>query len=1266
MDVAEVLVDRLKELQRAVQATKDAIERLATALGCAPKTSETEARDLLHRQRGLSAQPQWPPSLVADRFSDGTAVQQGDALIKRARAGRAARALLKECGISETIDRVAVSDFVERMREAELPTECSVADLEAEAQTACDHTQALRNAADLLRDELVHHFRIDPQGLSPPNAALLICLAELAAELPEASIPLRRAGPERDAAAIQEAYREHAALIERFEKLASEVDVEQLFVLDRGSLAKACRVFTAWSLLTGVTSRGREARRILRQVWIGVTRLPQPRRAAQLLSDAEAALAEAAEPVERDVIRRNCASVRDPRRLPLAALAQAAAWQAKLAAAGAAGVPRPLLNQLITLPEQAFRCIAAAAPALMVLRGALEQAKDARGLDEVIERAARRAEVRKRLWQSVKALGLPLDLALNQVSRVADALQQLDAEREACADPLWSELFGSAAPPSEEVLGTAEQVIGYARRVHDAVPEAASPLLANDAARLVEINTAIRSVEAVFDGLDKARAALREIGAEALAAQSSEPFHEMLRRTKDLIAQRALIVPTLQWRGRLDAARGHPLAGPLAAAAEAGRIAPERLGAALAWCVARRLASSWQAGTTTLRLTGNDLTQTRDRFRRADQAFLEANAAQLRLALLARKLPSGSASGPRANWTEMALINNELTKKTRFVPIRKLRDRAFDAVTTLFPCVMMSPLSVAELLPARQNLFDLIVMDKASQIRPKDAFGSLLRGQQTVIVGDPKQLPPTSFFDRPFEGEEDEDDDALPAAESVLDLAMRCFAPHRRLLWHYRSRHQSLIAFSNRHFYDDELAVFPAAVEPGEDLGVELRWVGGRWRGGESHRVNIEEAQAVVAEVATRAARRPDLSMGVVTMNKAQAELIEREIELHAATNEALRRYLEAWEERTSPREPCFVKNLENVQGDDRDVMVISLGYGKSEDGVLHQRFAPIHRTSDGDRRLNVLFTRARSKIVVFASLQPEEILADGKARGVRMLRDYLAYARERGVLPALTDGTTGGPESPFEEAVRRTLRGRGYDVVSQLGVQGYRLDLAVRDPDDPSRYVIGIECDGATYHSARCVRDHDRLRLQNLERLGWRIERVWSTDWFRDPGGEAERLVAAIVRAIEDARWKRAAPALLRSSEAAVAPTGGASPSRQTTMISTQSQRHGNAEVGGPAPTAVPAPASGKAALLLEEVLQRFRDDVIQIEMPEADPARGLLRDALLREIVRQRLDDPDDFHRKIPLALRERTDSEQVRRFLEDVCDLVARRAGTESRPH
>lgn len=1266
-DAAEMLVGRLRELQEAARVAADAADRLAAVLGCAPKPTPKEAEDLCRRLGMVGAKPTWPPSLAADRFIDFAAVRRAGELVERARAGRAARAFLGERGVPQSIDQAAFSAFVDLVGQAELPPEACIADLEPLTQAARDEAETLRDAVDLLRTEVASPLGVDDGGLSRRDAALLIGLAELAARLPEASISWRRAGIERDAEALREASTAHAALIARFDRLASLLDVELLLVLDRESLARATRVFSSWSMLTGVTSRGREARRVLRKLWIGARRLPEPRRAAQLLSDAQAALAETRELAGRDVIRRHCENAADPRRLPIAALAEAACWQAALAEAERAGVPRSLLRRLVELPEETFRCLAAAAPRLAVLGEGLDRSQGATALNELIELAAVRAERVERVRRSARALGLPLDLAIGEASRVAEALEWRDAEREACADPLWSELFGSGEPPTEAALRQAEQAVEYARKVHETVPEAADGILSADAARLAEVETATRCVLSALDRLGKAGAALRETGAEALEPDEAEPFGSVLQRTDELIAQRALIVPTMIWRERLEAARDHPLAGPLAEAAETGRIAPERLATALAWCVARRAASAQQtAAGQALRLTGDDLAAARTRFCSADRAFLAANAARLREALLDRRPPPGSASGPPAEWTEMTLINHELTKKRRFLPLRRLMDRSFLAVTTLFPCVMMSPLAVAELLPARMDLFDLVIMDEASQVRPEEAFGSLLRGRQAVIVGDPKQLPPTAFFDRLFDGQEDDDEDAIPAAESVLDLATRAFAPNRRLLWHYRSRHQSLIAFSNRHFYDDELVVFPAAAEPGMDLGVELRDVGGFWRGGEGHRVNIEEARAVAAEVAARARRRPDLSMGVVAMNAAQAELIEREIALMAVQDEALRRYLEAWEERESPREPLFVKNLENVQGDERDVVLISLGYGRTPEGALHQRFAPIQRKSDGDRRLNVLFTRARSKVVVFASLQPEDIQAEGKARGVGILRDYLAYAREGGRLPAKSDGTAGAPESPFEEAVRRTLVARGFDVVPQLGVQGYRLDLAVRDPDDRSRYVLGIECDGATYHRARWVRDRDRLRQQNLERLGWRIVRVWSTDWFRDPDGEAERLAAAVRRAIDAARQDRPS----RAQPPAVQGAMLATPTRQSAGepdgALTRAVRLPHAEAQGTTRATVCKDEPDKSALSLDDVLRRFRDDVIGAEMPEADPARGLLREAMLREIVRQGLDDPDDFHRKIPLALRERTDPEQVRRFLEDVCDLVARHREMAPRLH
>jgi very-short-patch-repair endonuclease len=430
---------------------------------------------------------------------------------------------------------------------------------------------------------------------------------------------------------------------------------------------------------------------------------------------------------------------------------------------------------------------------------------------------------------------------------------------------------------------------------------------------------------------------------------------------------------------------------------------------------------------------------------------------------------------------------------------------------------MMSPLTVAQYLKPGHLTFDLVVMDEASQIKPEDAIGALLRGNQTIIVGDPKQLPPTNFFDRALddEGGEDDDDDPLLhaddkiVAESVLDLAARSFQPARRLRWHYRSRHERLIAFSNREFYDDDLIVFPASSPMDATLGIEVVQMGGVWR----NRTNAEEAQAVAKTIVDFVSRYPELSYGVVSMNQPQRELIQAELDVLALNDPDMMRYRDEWEERL---EPPFVKNLENVQGDERDVIFISLGWGRTPTGGMFQRFYPVNRKEDGHRRLNVLFTRARRKVVVFTSIRPEDIVVDPEktSRGVTVLRDYLLYGRDGKLVSG--SNTERPADSPFELAVAQALRRRGYTVDLQVGVAGYFIDIAVRHPDKLAHFVLGIECDGATYHSAKSARDRDRLRQEALESLGWRLVRVWSTDWFRNHDAEADRLAAEVSAAIK------------------------------------------------------------------------------------------------------------------------------------------------------
>jgi very-short-patch-repair endonuclease len=378
-----------------------------------------------------------------------------------------------------------------------------------------------------------------------------------------------------------------------------------------------------------------------------------------------------------------------------------------------------------------------------------------------------------------------------------------------------------------------------------------------------------------------------------------------------------------------------------------------------------------------------------------------------------------------------------------------------------------------------------------------------------VIVGDPKQLPPTSFFAAGAAAADDEDEDARTVADeqSILDGAMTVLRPMQRLKWHYRSRHGSLIAFSNKEFYDGELVVFPSPHDRHADYGVSYTHVPeGCCRSG----VNPPEAARVAAAVVEHSRTHPGRSLGVVTMNIKQAELLRLELDRLATEDAAFARWLESFE---GSLEPFFVKNLENVQGDERDTIFISTVYGRNEAGQMFQRFGPIN-SAGGHRRLNVLFTRAKLRTAVFSSMLPTDIRVDETtAWGPRALQGFLAYAKDRSLDGAAPSGR--GPDSDFERAVIGAVRGAGYEAVPQVGVVGYFIDVGVRDPGSPGRFALGVECDGATYHSSRSARDRDRLRQQVLEGLGWRIHRVWSLDWFRDPARETRRLVAAIEAAV-------------------------------------------------------------------------------------------------------------------------------------------------------
>ncbi len=514
-----------------------------------------------------------------------------------------------------------------------------------------------------------------------------------------------------------------------------------------------------------------------------------------------------------------------------------------------------------------------------------------------------------------------------------------------------------------------------------------------------------------------------------------------------------------------------------------------------------------------LRFRGLQLEKARERFRRLDEEIIELQRKELSAELCRRPIDPGYRGDYRKEDTGLELVHHEIGKQKRHIPVRDLLDRSGLSIQQMKPCFMMSPLSVAQFLKPNGLRFDLVLIDEASQMRPEEALGAVARGGQLVVVGDPMQLPPTSFFDRADRVPDDElDEEEIVDNESILDLALAEFRPARSLRWHYRSRHESLIAFSNREFYDD-LIVFPSPLDPDREkrepkLGVYQHFVAGKYKG----RINVEEAQKVAEAALAFMATEPDKSLGIVTLNQTQRDVLLEEMERLVPRERSAEQFVERWE---NTLEPFFVKNLENVQGDERDVIFISTVYGPdAATGIVKNQFGPINGKY-GHRRLNVLFSRAKYRVEVFTSMRPDDIRPDEKSqRGVHVLKAYLDYA-ETGRLDA---GSASGrePDSEFEELIRDRLQEKGFEVVPQVGVAGYFIDLAVKHPKR-SGFVLGIECDGASYHSSRSARDRDRLRQLVLERLQWNIYRIWSTDWFQNPQEELQRLLRHLERILRE-----------------------------------------------------------------------------------------------------------------------------------------------------
>jgi len=466
-----------------------------------------------------------------------------------------------------------------------------------------------------------------------------------------------------------------------------------------------------------------------------------------------------------------------------------------------------------------------------------------------------------------------------------------------------------------------------------------------------------------------------------------------------------------------------------------------------------------------------------------------------------------------ARGSELGILLRESRKSRAHMPIRKLFEQIPRVITELKPCLLMSPLTVAQFLNPQLVKFDLVIFDEASQIPPEDGVGSLLRANQVVIAGDSKQLPPTSFFQSEVitseDMEEGNGENSVEDLDSILDECSVSGIPKTMLRWHYRSKHESLIAFSNKNFYDNHLFTFPCAEEDVPHLGIKFNYIPNTSydRGGTG--TNIEEAREVVKAVFKHFKEHPELSLGIGTFSIRQKYAIEDTIEQMLSEDSSL----EPFFVKDKP-ENFFVKNLETIQGDERDVIFISVGYGKDLNGKLSMNFGPINQIG-GARRLNVLVTRARRRLEIFSSIRGGDFdLSRTDSQGVHLLKNYLDFAEKgKSVLMQGVD-SEGFLESPFEESVFNILISKGIKVRKQVGCSGYRIDLAVVDENNPGKYILGIECDGAHYHSSVTARDRDRLREQVLEDLNWNLYRIWSTDWFKNPKKEIEELLNTVDRA--------------------------------------------------------------------------------------------------------------------------------------------------------
>jgi len=1087
----------------------DALERAKDAAGALPPAPENLAADVF-------------PSLAAPSQRSDLAGYLDDAAARAAAKAMMAQAFASEVAALAADDLPSYAAGLEA-----IVGDGSVGDLAAAAEMRVAEAAQWEALAERARS-FIGDIGVEGVGGHATVGALRRALvtADALAALNPAATPWRRivAADQAAAAAGRAAADRSDELAKALDELARRHGID----LDRlGDLASMRRDATALAA-AGFWKRlfGREHRAAMNR--LKAAGLPKKANAARALSEALATRAEIDALAEDDALRLALGSAFAGMATDAAGLRAAADFGDRVRAefaglAPAAIAARAALFEADDARFEAMRLAARGdlAATLRAVMAEIEGEADATLLKDLPQRArdnASHVEGLRRRAAEIQAKPTATAAGLRAVAAartaLAEAERRMGARRE----------FGGLNPdlPALEATQAFAAAVAAILAPAPALLEAA---FAEDyAAARARLQAAGAETRTALDEEANARGALAGAGFDADLLFDGGAEGASPRALGDaagaalLAGEPALAAWIERRRPRSDAAEAG--LGALIAAFETADRPFDDLAHAYDRALARSLiAAAFAAEPALAAHRGARADGLRARFQALDREIMTRQADLIRATLAAAAVPAGNAVGRVGDKTEKALIEHYAGQKRPRIPLRALFARAPRAIQALKPCLMLSPATVAEVLTPGAMAFDLLVIDEASQMTPEYALGALARSKQAVIVGDEMQLPPTDFFASAYRGADEEmdgDAEERVAHESILGLANAAFRPERRLAWHYRSRHESLIQFSNQQFYDDGLIVFPAAraAAPGR-LGVSLRPVeGARYVAG--RRVNPDEADAIVEAAVARMHADPSRSIGVVAMNIAQRDLIEDRFNRVADADEAVQAYLERW--RADGLDPFFIKNLETVQGDERDVILISATYGPdAKTGVVMQRFGPINGRN-GHRRLNVLFTRAREETQLFASLTARDVRVDGSsAAGLKAFHDFLAYAAT-GRLPETRVGAPENHESPFEATVAAALAAAGFQTTPQVGVAGYRIDLGVTHPDFPHGYVAGVECDGAAYHSAAAARDRDRLRQEALERLGWTIIRIWSTDWFDDPAGQSARLAEKVESAARDA----------------------------------------------------------------------------------------------------------------------------------------------------